>query len=96
VERGTGGITLLTQYEGRVTDLYKVEFLLTCIAPTIRQMESSIIIPPSTATTTFIPTKPVTDTHRKFRLAFGTLQKIPNLKLRKIFKLFHRITKSDY
>jgi hypothetical protein len=62
-----------------------VKVSLTFTAPIIRQMATSSIIPPSTATIGNITANTVTDTHHKVRLALGTSQKVPNLKLRKNF-----------
>jgi hypothetical protein len=45
-------------------------------------METSSSIAPDAATTTFTATNPETDIHRHVRLAFGEMQKYPNLKLR--------------
>jgi hypothetical protein len=60
-----------------------VKVSLTFIAPIIRQMATSSIIPASTATTADMPTNAVTDTNHKVSLALGTSQKNPYLNLRK-------------
>jgi hypothetical protein len=54
---------------------------LTFIAPTRRQMATSSNIPPNIAITVPTPTNTETDTHHNGRLAFGDMQKNPNLKL---------------
>jgi hypothetical protein len=45
-------------------------------------METSSIIAPSTAIIAPTGRKPETDTHRNVSLAFGEMQKNPNLRLR--------------
>jgi hypothetical protein len=59
-----------------------VKASLTFCAPIMRQMATSSIIAPSTASTVFTPTNTVTDTHPKVRLAFGVLHNHPKHKLR--------------
>jgi len=46
------------------------------------EMETSSITAPSTAIIAPTATNPETDTHHNVSLAFGELQKNPNLKLR--------------
>jgi hypothetical protein len=62
-----------------------VKATLTFSAPTMRQMATRSIIALNTATAMFGPTDTVTDNHRNVRLAFGTLQKLPILKLKNNF-----------
>jgi hypothetical protein len=69
--------------KGRSDNNVKVS--LTFTAPIIRQMATSNIIAPNTATTAFRPTTTVTETHRKVKLGFGNVQKNPNFKLRNNF-----------
>jgi len=59
----------------------KVKGSLTFIAPRMRHMATSSNIPPITTNTAPTATNPETDTHHKSRLAFGDMQKNPNIKL---------------
>jgi hypothetical protein len=57
-----------------------VKATLTIFAPTMRQMATSSSIAPSTPNTVLTGTNSETDTHPKFTLAFGDMQKHPNFK----------------
>ena len=86
VEPGTGVLTMYSNIissEGmghRVDNTVQASH--TFVAPIMRQMETSSVIAPDTATAVPIPTTTVTDTHPNVTLAVGTLQKNTNLKLR--------------
>jgi hypothetical protein len=62
-----------------------VKTSLTLFAPIMRQMATSSSITPNTAKAAPAPTNTETDIHLNVRLAFGDMQKYPNLKLRNNF-----------